>query len=286
MIKDIAGKQVYWPEKEIFDLDALVPGEAYYILANAAFTVTFPECDGDYTLIWSDEFEGTEINMDNWTFETGATGWGNGELQYYTNGENAEVIDGKLIITARKVDDNMQPGSYTSSRMITMDKQEFQYGRMEINAKLPSGTGIWPAIWMMGSNFNSVGWPACGEIDIMEYVGYEPNVVHATVHTTSGSGGAGSGSSISLPTCEESFHTYGLIWTSEELIFYVDTPDNVVHTYAPEVKTNDNWPFNQPAFFLLNVAVGGSWGGAQGIDNSIFPQSMEVDFVRVYQKVN
>lgn len=207
-------------------------------------------------------------------------------MQNYTDGDNAEIVDGKLIITARKVDDNMQPGSYTSSRMVTMDKQEFQYGRMEINAKLPSGTGIWPAIWMLGSNFNTTGWPACGEIDIMEYVGYTPNTVYATVHTSSGSGGAGSGNSMSVPTCEEDFHTYGLIWTEENLTFYVDTPENVLHTYAPEVKTNDNWPFDQPAFFLLNVAVGGTWGGAQGIDNSIFPQSMEVDYVRVYQKTN
>jgi beta-glucanase (GH16 family) len=123
-------------------------------------------------------------------------------------------------------------------------------------------------------------------MDIMEYVGYQPNTVHSYVHTTAGHGGGGSGSSMTLETCEEEFHTYGLIWDEEALIFYVDTPDNIVHTYAPEVKTNENWPFNQPAFFLLNVAVGGSWGGAQGIDNSIFPQSMEVDYVRVYQKVN
>jgi len=285
-IKDIAEVEVYWPEKEVYKLTTLQPGTAYMIYTNAEVSFMFPECTGDYSLVWSDEFDGTEINMDNWTFETGATGWGNNELQNYTDGENAEVVDGKLIITARLVDENMLPGSYTSSRVITMGKQEFQYGRMEISARLPSGTGIWPAIWMMGSNFESVGWPACGEMDIMEYVGWEPNTVHSYVHTTSGSGGAGSGSSISLPTCEEEFHKYGLTWTSDELIFYVDTPDNVVHTYAPEIKTDDNWPFNQPAFFLLNVAVGGTWGGAQGIDNSIFPQSMEVDYVRVYQKAN
>jgi beta-glucanase (GH16 family) len=139
---------------------------------------------------------------------------------------------------------------------------------------------------MLGSNFGSAGWPACGEIDIMEYVGYNPNTVYATVHTNSGSGGNASGNSMSVPSCEEDFHIYGLIWTEDEMIFYVDTPENVLHTYAPEVKTNDNWPFDQPAFFLLNVAVGGNWGGAQGIDNSIFPQSMEVDYVRVYQKMN
>jgi beta-glucanase (GH16 family) len=155
---------------------------------------------------------------------------------------------------------------------------------MEIRAKLPSGTGIWPAIWMLGQNFWTNGWPACGEMDIMEYVGYNPNTVYSTVHTPSGYGGGGSGSSMMVATCEEDFHIYGLDWSSDSLKFYVDTPGNLVHVYAPEVKTPENWPFDQPAFFILNVAVGGNWGGAQGIDNSIFPQSMEIDYVRVYQK--
>ncbi len=237
------------------------------------------------TLVWSDEFDGSSVNSSNWTFETGDSGWGNQELQNYTNGNNAEVVDGNLIITAKKINDNTTVGSYTSARMVTLGKHEFQYGKMEIRAKLPSGRGIWPAIWMLGSNINNVGWPACGEMDIMEYVGYEPDVVHSTVHTTAGSGGSGSGSSMSLPTCEEEFHVYGVLWTEEKLVFYVDDIDNVVHTYAPAVKTAENWPFDKPAFFILNIAVGGTWGGLQGIDNSIFPQTMEVDYVRVYQEV-
>ena len=223
------------------------------------------------------------MNPEVWTFETGSGGWGNGELQNYTNGENAEVVDGKLIITAELVNNLFQPGSYTSSRLITAGKKEFQYGRMEIRAKLPSGTGIWPAIWMLGQNFWTNYWPACGEMDIMEYVGYNPNTVYSTVHTPSGYGGGGSGSSMVVTTCEEDFHIYGMDWTSDSLTFYVDTPENIVHVYSPEVKTPENWPFDQPAFFILNVAVGGSWGGAQGIDNSIFPQSMEIDYVRVFQ---
>ncbi len=238
-----------------------------------------------FTLVWSDEFDGSVVNTNNWTFETGATGWGNQELQNYTNGNNAEVVDGNLIITAEKIDDNTSVGSYTSSRMVTLGKNEFQYGKMEIRAKLPAGRGIWPAIWMLGSNISSAGWPACGEMDIMEYVGYEPDVVHATVHTSAGSGGSGSGSSFNLPTCEEDFHVYGLLWTDEKLVFYVDDIDNVVHTYSPAVKTAENWPFDKPAFFILNVAVGGTWGGLQGVDNSIFPQTLEVDYVRVYQEV-
>ena len=237
------------------------------------------------TLVWSDEFDGSSVNSNNWTFETGSGGWGNQELQNYTNGNNSEVVDGNLVITARKVNDNTTVGSYTSSRMVTLGKQSFTYGKMEIRAKLPAGRGLWPAIWMLGNDISSIGWPACGEMDIMEYVGYDPDIVHSTVHTTSGSGGSGSGSSMSLPTCEEEFHVYGLIWTEEKLVFYVDDIDNVVHTYAPAVKTAENWPFNKPAFFILNIAVGGTWGGLQGIDNSIFPQSMLIDYVRVYQEV-
>ena len=206
-------------------------------------------------------------------------------MQNYTDGENAEIVDGKLVITAQLVDENYQVGSYTSTRIKSQGKKEFQYGRMEINAKLPSGVGIWPAIWMLGSNFSTAGWPACGEMDIMEYVGYEPNTVFATVHTLDGFGGNANGNNITVETCEETFHLYGLDWTEESLTFWVDIPENVVHVYAPEIKTGENWPFDQPSFFILNVAVGGTWGGAQGIDNSIFPQSMEVDYVRVYQEV-
>jgi len=251
-------------------------------------TVTISQDDPDYAdtyrLVWSDEFNGTEVNTDYWTFETGATGWGNNELQNYTSGDNAEIKDGRLIITARKINENKEAGSYTSSRIITKGQKEFKYGRMEIRAKLPSGTGIWPAIWMLGANFSTAGWPACGEIDIMEYVGYQPNIVHATVHTTAGSGGSGDGSSKVLETCEEEFHSYGVIWTSESLTFYIDSIENVTHTYDPVSKNADNWPFDKPQFFILNVAVGGDWGGVQGIDNNIFPQSMEIDYVRVYQE--
>jgi beta-glucanase (GH16 family) len=118
----------------------------------------------------------------------------------------------------------------------------------------------------------------------MEYVGYQPNTVHATVHTPSGYGVNGSGSSMALETCEEEFHNYGMIWTDKKLVFYVDDPDNIIHTYSPATKTAENWPFDQPGYFILNVAVGGNWGGAQGIDNTIFPQSMEIQYVRVYQE--
>jgi len=281
-------RSIYYPLKGSYEVTLTVWGSlnSSSDTKTVTKTITIDQDDPDYVepqgLIWSDEFDGSSVDLTNWTFETGSGGWGNQELQYYTNGENATVEGGKLIITAKKVNDNKADGSYTSTRMVTLGKQEFTYGRIEIRAKLPSGTGIWPALWMLGSNLNTIGWPACGEIDIMEYVGYDPNIVHSTVHTPAGYGGNGDGSAMTLETAEEEFHIYGLLWTESSLTFYVDTPDNVVHVYAPAVKTSSNWPFDKPCFFILNIAVGGAWGGAMGIDNSIFPQTMEVDYVRVY----
>lgn len=275
----------YFPFKGSYDVELQLTkgGEVYFEKQTINISSDDPGYLSTFTLSWADEFDGTSVKTSNWTFETGASGWGNNELQNYTNGDNAEVKDGKLIITAKKVNDKQQVGSYTSTRLISQGKQAFTYGKMEIRAKLPSGKGIWPAIWMLGENISSVSWPACGEIDIMEYVGYQPNTIHATVHTTAGSGANGDGSSKTLETAEEDFHVYGLIWTEKEMIFYTDSPENVTHRYAPSNKSDDNWPFDKQQFFILNVAVGGNWGGAQGIDNSIFPQSMEIDYVRVYQ---
>ena len=233
--------------------------------------------------VWEENFNGEQLNMRCWSFATGAHGWGNQELQNYTKGDNLTLKNGKLTIDILKVDNKKEPGSYTSSRIHTSGKKEFQYGRIEARAKLPSGKGIWAAIWMLGSNIDSVGWPACGEMDIMEYVGFEPNTIHSTVHIPAGYAGNGDGSNMEVKTCEENFHTYGMLWTPSELVFYVDSIRNVVHTYAPNPKNADNWPLNQPAFIILNVAVGGTWGGLEGVDNTIFPQTMEIDHVKVYQ---
>ncbi len=278
--------QAYFPFAGNHDIELQVfkGQDVYTITKSINIAQDDPNYLDHFQMVWSDEFDGTSVDAGNWTFETGASGWGNNELQNYTDGENASVSGGELTITAKKVDDLVQVGSYTSARLSSRSKQEFKYGRMEINAKLPSGVGIWPAIWMLGSNFTSVGWPACGEMDIMEYVGFDPNRIYSTVHTSAGYGSGGTGSSMEVPTCEEEFHIYGLLWTENELVFYVDSPGNVVYTYSPASKTPENWPFNQAAFFILNVAVGGNWGGAQGIDNSIFPQSMYIDYVRVYQE--
>ncbi|WP_052670989.1 family 16 glycosylhydrolase [Draconibacterium sediminis] len=277
----------YFPYAGTYTIELIITknGDTF----SSSEIITIAANDSEYfsklELVWEDNFDGNAVNTDNWTFETGSGGWGNNELQNYTAGDNAVVKDGILTITAKKLNEAKVAGSYTSSRMITSGKKEFTYGRMEIRAKLPSGTGIWPAIWMLGANIGTAGWPACGEIDIMEYVGYQPNKVHATVHTSAGYGGNGDGSSKTFETAEEEFHVYGLFWTEKELVFYTDSPENITHRYAPSSKNNDNWPFNKPHFFILNVAVGGNWGGAQGIDNAIFPQSMEVDYVRVYQEM-
>jgi len=232
-------------------------------------------------LVWSDEFEGTEVDTRNWTFETGASGWGNQEWQNYTK-NNAKIQDGILVITAEKVNDRHTVGSYTSTRLKSQSKQTFTYGRMEIRARLPEGTGIWPALWMLGQNIGSAGWPGCGEIDILEYVGYRPNVVQSTLHTLSSYGASVNSKTKILTTCEEEFHNYGMIWTKDYMKFYIDDPDNVFYTYNPSVKDNNTWPFDKPQFFILNVAVGGTWGGSQGVDDSIFPQELEIDYVRVY----
>ncbi|PWD99753.1 laminarinase [Marinilabilia rubra] len=234
-------------------------------------------------LVWSDEFNGDEVNREFWTFETGATGWGNQELQDYTDGENAEVEDGTLTIVAKKIGERGIRGEYTSTRMITKDKKEFMYGRFEMRAKLPTGRGTWAAFWMLGANFPEVMWPHCGEIDIMEHVGYETGVVHSAMHTPSSFGNTRNKGSVTLDDVENEYHTYGVIWDKHSMKFYVDDPENIHYTYQPEVKNNETWPYDQPAFLLLNLAIGGTWGGKEGVDDRSFPQEYVIDYVRVYQ---
>ncbi len=277
---------VYLPFSGSYEiiLDLFKYGNIYSVSKTLQILQDDPQYFNKLELSWADEFDGPLVNAEYWTYETGATGWGNNELQEYTNGNNAEIMNGILILTAKKINENKDPGSYTSARITTKNKKEFTYGRMEISARLPSGTGIWPAIWMLGSNISTADWPACGEIDIMEYVGFEPNTIHSTIHTTSGYRDNGSGSSKILASCEEEFHVYGILWTERKITFYIDSPSNITHTYNPPVKNENTWPFDLPQFFILNVAVGGDWGGAQGVDNAIFPQSMELDWLRVYQE--
>lgn len=244
----------------------------------------------DEGLVWSDEFDGTTWSRDNWYPDLGDGGWGNNELQNYTaSSQNIQVSDGTLKIIARKVGDGQGVGDYTSARLLTY--QAFGPGhRMEIRAKLPElkGNGLWPAIWMLGDGIrNGVSWPQCGEIDIMEYVSYAPNQFYATVHTGAYNHREGTqrgSGAVSLPDIEEDFNVFGIIWTEEFIKFYVEDENNIIFRFNKEANaTNDEWPFDNPHFFLLNMAVGGDWGGAQGLDDANFPATFEIDYVRVFE---
>ncbi|MDC7996076.1 glycoside hydrolase family 16 protein [Altibacter sp. HG106] len=239
------------------------------------------------TLYWSDEFNGKQLDTLLWNYETGAHGWGNQEWQNYTAGDNVEVSDGTLKITARKVGKGQQPGDYTSTRLTSKDT--FQYGRMEVRLKVPkeTGPGLWPAAWMLGYDIETIGWPDCGEIDLMEYVSYDLNHVHMTFHTAANNHLQNTQITTGpmvLETIEESFHTYGILWSAQAITFYIDDPTNTKLRFTkPDDPTTANWPFDKPYFFLLNMAVGGAWGGQEGVDDTIFPATFEIDYVRVYR---
>ena len=253
--------------------------------------MSYPEKNDKMTLVWSDEFDYSGIpDSDKWSYGVGngcdmpcGCGWGNQESQYYTQQDttNAYVSNGHLVITAKK--QKTKGAFYTSARLVSKGKGDWQYGRIEIRAKLPSGRGIWPAIWMLSTENKYKRWPHSGEIDIMEYVGYEPNKVFGTVHTKAFNGmyGTQKGGHILAEGCENEFHVYRIDWTPEEIKWYVD--DRHYFTFENEGGGYEKWPFDQKFHLIMNVAVGGQWGGKYGIDNEIFPQKMEVDYVRVYQ---
>jgi beta-glucanase (GH16 family) len=242
---------------------------------------------GDKVLVWSDEFNVNGLpDASKWSYDTdgNATGWGNNEAQWYTSAriENAEVKDGFLYITAIK--ESYQDHDYTSARLVTRSKGDWLYGRVEVKAKIPDGRGMWPAIWMLPTDWAYGGWPASGEIDIMENVGYNPYVIVASAHTESYNHKINTQKSATttVATCYSDFHVYALEWEVTEYRVYVD--DNLYFTFKNEGTGYKAWPFDKRFHLLLNVAVGGNWGGAQGIDNTIFPRTMVVDYVRVYQK--
>ena len=236
------------------------------------------------TLVWSDEFEGTAINLDNWTHELGSGGWGNNELQSYTaESANSFVQDDNLFIVA------LQDGAgYTSARMITRDKQEYAFGRIDIRAVLPYGQGIWPALWMLGANFTEVGWPECGEIDIMELLGHQPNYVHGTAHWGEIIGGGhpnlGAVTYSDFPTTfSDEYHVFSLEWNTDTMTWLMnDEPYFQLTTEDHVASSGYVTPFNDPFFFIFNIAVGGNWPGYPD-ESTLFPQFMAVDYVRVYQ---
>lgn len=235
-----------------------------------------------YRLIWSDEFKKNGLpDSTKWGFDTGGGGWGNNELEYYTKArpENARVLNGKLIIDARK--ENMGGRNYTSARLLTKNKAQWTYGRFDIRAKLPMGRGIWPAIWLLAAN-DPMDWPGDGEIDIMEAVGFNPNVIHGTVHNKMYYGGTAKGGSTPVPDADKAFHVYSIEWTTKRIVWLID---NVPYfTYTDPGSGKDAWPYYSDFFIILNAAVGGNWGGQKGVDDMAFPQQMFVDYVRVYQE--
>jgi hypothetical protein len=228
------------------------------------------------SVVWSDEFNTDGApDASKWSYETGTgdSGWGNNELQYYTNRpENVKVENGLLKITVKKEDYN--GSNYTSARIVTRGKYSVKYGKIEMRAKLPAGGGTWPALWMLGNNFNTVGWPACGEIDIMEHVANDLNKIHGTLHYPDHFGGNGVSGTVVVPGVTSSFHLYSLEWNASFIKFYVD--NQLYHTF----NNNSETPFNNPFFFIFNCAIGGNFGGA--VDPNFTSATLEVDYVRVF----
>ncbi len=244
-----------------------------------------------YVLVWSDEFSaanGSLPDSSKWVMETGGKGWGNSELEAYTNRAlNAHIQDGNLVITANKETFTGPDGitrQYTSARLKTSGLFEQKYGRFEARIKIPQGQGMWPAFWMLGNNIGAVRWPACGEIDIMENIGKEPSIVHGSMHGPGYSHSTGLTRAFRLPSSKfaDDFHIFAVEWEASAVRFYVD--GNLYETRTPaDLPVGKTWVFDTPYFILLNVAVGGDWPGSPD-NTTLFPQSMLVDYVRVYAK--
>jgi beta-glucanase (GH16 family) len=236
----------------------------------------------NYKLVWADEFSNEgKPDAAKWMYDigNGNDGWGNQELEYYTDRpENVACHDGLLTITARK--EQYKGSNYTSTRMKTLGKYSFTHGILEIKAKLPGGKGSWPALWMLGESFPTDGWPGCGEIDMMEYAGKDVDLIHGSIHNTSSYGNTVNTKTAIYKNAETEFHIYSVEWTDKEIRFMVDG-DNY-YTYKPAVYNKDTWPFNDPFFIIMNVAIGGGFAGSF-VDDSRFPKYMVIDYVRVYQ---
>jgi beta-glucanase (GH16 family) len=248
-------------------------------------------CDSkdEKKIVWSDEFGNTgSPDSSNWNYDLGdgcpnVCGWGNNELEYYTkDSKNVRVENDMLIIEAHH--DSLGGKAFTSTRLISKFKGDWLYGRVEVKAKLPRGKGTWPAIWMLSTDWKYGGWPASGEIDIMEHVGYDPGVIHGTIHTESYNHikQTQKEGKITVGDAQDAFHVYAIDWNANKMDFYVD--EKLYHSITRGANdTFKEWPFDQKFHLIMNLAVGGNWGGTQGIDGSIWPQRMEIDYVRVYQ---
>jgi beta-glucanase (GH16 family) len=262
-----------------------VPASTTTIASPEPIPVEPPE---GMELVWSDEFDGDTIDPSNWTYDIGGWGWGNGEAQYYTDrSENARTQNGLLVIELRE--EQYEDSYYTSARLKSQGLQEFQYGRLEARIKVPSGSGTWPAFWMLGSEFDSESddpsrqWPNVGEIDIMEYVGREPDLVIGTIHGPgySGAGGRSEWNRQEFDLADD-FHTYAIDWDAEGIRWFFD--GEMYFEITPEDLGDREWVFDQPFFFILNLALGGTLGGSIALDLE-YPLHYYVDYVRVYQPV-
>jgi beta-glucanase (GH16 family) len=254
---------------------------------------------GGWKLVWGDEFnkEGAP-DPAKWDYETGFVR--NGEAQYYTRDrrENARVEAGHLLIEARKEawpnpsfkkgstseGEKREKADYTSASLMTNGKFSWTYGRVEVRAKLPGGRGTWPAAWSLGVNIGQAGWPGCGEIDIMEYVGFAPGKVYATIHTKAFNHMINTQKGVEIPLVypDKSYHLYAAEWDANKIEFFVDGKSRMV--FKNDKMGMEHWPFDQPQYLILNTAIGGGWGGMKGIDDSIFPAHYEIDYVRIFQK--
>lgn len=237
-----------------------------------------------YKLVWADEFNYTGLpDSTKWGYDVGGHGWGNNEDQFYTKArkENTRVEKGHLIIEAIK--ENYENKPYTSARLVTKGKAEWQYGKIEVRAKIPDGRGTWPAIWMLGAT-TPLKWPDDGEIDIMEHVGYDPGVLHGSVHCKKYYHSIGTQKTATIPLRNpfDQFHIYGVEWDKENVVISLD--GKAYFQFKNEHTGYEAWPFDNKMYLLLNLAVGGNWGGAKGVDETIWPKRMEIDYVRVFQK--
>jgi beta-glucanase (GH16 family) len=257
-----------------------------FIIINVVFNIDTDVLAQKYKLIWSDEFNYSGLpDSTNWTFEEGMKR--NNEVQYYTKRrrKNAWVRNGSLTIEARK--EHYRGGEYTSASIMTHSKKEFLYGRLEMRAKLPLGRGTWPAFWLIGTNIKEVGWPQCGEIDIMEYVGFDSLQVFANINTKAYNHSikTGKGNALVVEKPWQNYHVYAMEWTHEKIDFYCDSIK--YFTFQNDFRGDDNtWPYDKPHFLIVNLAIGGNWGGQRGIDDSRFPQKYKIDYIRYYSLEN
>lgn len=281
VIEDEMQHEAYFPFAGLYDVELVVIKDNQELIHKESVSISQDDPNYDQDLIWSDEFNYTGLpDPTYWNMETGGGGWGNNELQYYTDRtDNANVGNGVLTITARKEDFGGR--NYTSARITTQNKFDFKYGKIEARIKLPYGQGIWPAFWMLGANFGSAGWPSCGEIDIMEMVGgtNNDNTTHSTLHWDN-NGHQSYGESYTLPSgiLADDFHVFSLEWDEQKITSYIDDIQYFVIDISPSFLSE----FHNDFFIIMNVAVGGVWPGSPNA-STVFPQTMQVDYVRVYQ---